>query len=91
MLSGSLWNPYYRTSWRSAAAELRGRGVDLYITGLIPQDGGSYFRDIPWSSSKVYEASTDSQMDSYRPEMTRQVVFGGLCVKFALQKGQYSA
>ena len=79
MLSGGVWNPYYRPAWRSTAADLRDRAVDLYITGVIPADTSSYFRDIPWSSSKVFEASTDSQMNSYRPEMIRQIVFGGLC------------
>lgn len=77
-MSAGFWNPYYRPAWKSAAAELRGRGVDLYVTGVLPADGVSYFRDVPWSPSKAYEAFTDDQMDSYRPEMIRQIVFGGL-------------
>ena len=80
MLSAGQWNPYYRPAWRSGAAELRDRGIDLYITGVLPPGGQSYFRDIPWSSSKVYEASTDNQMESYMPEMIRQIAFGGLCL-----------
>ena len=74
-----MWNPYYRPAWRSAAAELRSSGVDLYMAGVLQQQSTSYFRDIPWSSSKVYEAFSDSQMDSYMPEMMRQIVFGGSC------------
>lgn len=77
MLSGGQWNPYYRPAWRSAASELRSTGVDVYITGVIPQDGTSYFRDITGLPSKAYDASTEDQMNSYRPEMIRQIVFGG--------------
>ena len=77
MLSGWSWNPYYRPGWRSAAAQLRDRGVDIYSTGVIPQDGSSYFGDISRLPSKVYEAATYSEMDSHRPEMIRQIVFGG--------------
>ena len=86
MLSAGRWNPYYRPAWRSAAAELRGRGIDLYITGVLSADltGKSYFQDIPWSSSKVYEASSADQLASYRPEMIRQIAFGGLCLWFVL-------
>ena len=86
MLSAGRWNPYYRPAWRSAAAQLRGRGIDLYVTGVLSADltGKSYFQDIPWSSSKVYEASSADQMESVRPEMISQIAFGGLCLFCAL-------
>ena len=77
MISGGSWNPFYRPAWRSAAAELRSAGVDIYVTGVIPGDASSYFRDISGLPSKAYEASTGSQMDSYGPEIIRQIVFGG--------------
>ena len=77
MLSGGLWNPYYRPAWRSAAADLRTAGIDVYITGVIPQDGTSYFRDISGLPSKAFEAPHEYDMHRYRPEMIRQIVFGG--------------
>lgn len=77
VLSGGSWNPYYRPAWRSAAAQLRTSGIDTYITGVLPQDGASYFQDISGLPSKAYSASTNQQMISYRPEMIRQIVFGG--------------
>ena len=78
VLSGGTWNPYYRPAWRSAAAQLRTSGIDTYCTGVLPQDASSYFRDISEHPSKAYPASTDFAMDSYRPEMIRQIVFGGI-------------
>lgn len=80
MLSGGSWNPYYRPAWRSAAAQLRTSGIDTYITGVLPQDGSSYFRDISGLPSKAYDASTINEMNSYRPEMIRQIVFGGIAI-----------
>lgn len=81
MISGGVWNTYYRPAWRSTAAQLRNRGVDIYITGIIPQDASSYFRDITGSwppfLTKAYEASTQGAMDFYQPEMIRNIVFGG--------------
>ena len=80
VLSGGSWNPYYRPAWRSAAAQLRTSGIDTYITGVLPQDGSSYFRDISGLPSKAYPASTNFEMNSYRPDMIRQIVFGGIAI-----------
>lgn len=77
VLSAGLWNAYYRQAWSSAAAHLRGRGVDLYVAGILPQDATSFFRDLPWTSSKVFEASAGLEMNNFMPEMMRQIVFGG--------------
>lgn len=77
VLSAGLWSAYYRQAWRSAAAHLRGRGVDLYVAGILPQDATSFFRDLPWTSSKVFEASAGLEMNNFMPEMMRQIVFGG--------------
>ena len=77
VLSAGLWNAYYRQAWRSAAAHLRGRGVDLYVAGILPQDATSFLRDLPWTSSKVFEASAGLEMNNFMPEMMRQIVFGG--------------
>ena len=77
VLSAGLWNAYYRQAWRSAAAHLRGRGVDLYVAGILPQDATSFFRDLLWTSSKVFEASAGLEMNNFMPEMMRQIVFGG--------------
>lgn len=90
MISGGSWNPFYRAAWRSAAAELRSGGVDVYVTGVVPEDASSYFRDISGLPSKAFEASTGSQMDSYRPEMIRQIVFGGTDISIMLyQSGRF--
>jgi len=80
VLSGGTWNPYYRPAWRSAAAQLRTSGIDTYCTGVLPQDASSYFRDISGLPSKAYPASTNFAMNSYRPEMIRQIVFGGIAI-----------
>jgi len=80
VLSGGSWNLYYRPAWRSAAAQLRTSGIDTYITGVLPQDEASYFRDISGLPSKAYPAWTNDQMFSYRPEIIRQIVFGGIVI-----------
>lgn len=80
VLSGGTWNPYYRPAWRSAAAQLRTSGIDTYCTGVLPQDASSYFRDISGLPSKAYPASANFAMNSYRPEMIRQIVFGGIAI-----------
>ncbi|XP_022806051.1 uncharacterized protein LOC111343164 [Stylophora pistillata] len=78
VISGGIWNVYYRPAWRSAAAQLRSSGVDVYITGVIPQAAASYFRDITGSrppfSTKAYVASEQGAMDYY--QVIRNIVFG---------------
>ena len=86
VLSAGLWNAYYRQAWRSAAAQLRGRGVDLYVAGILPQGAMSFFRDLPWTSSKVFEASAGLEMNSFMPEMMRQIVFGGWWMRNCQQR-----
>lgn len=86
VLSAGLWNSYYRQAWRSAAAQLRGRGVDLYVAGILPQDARSFFQDLPWTSSKVFEASAGLEMTSFMPEMMRQIVFGGWWMRNCQQR-----